>query len=132
MLLSGNIGGAAVTHVFAHHSPQVAFRLLRVLSGLRIHLKRDVGLLSLAQRGPGGSQTPNSDEASSAGTNRWLRFPDFSDVLGTLEKVRCYSLCRRIPSRRAVADQLGWSEKDVKRAYDLVCKRLRGLGGIVW
>ena len=132
VLLMGNTGGDAVTWAFARFAPQTAFRVLRLFSGLRIHLTRDLGAISLACEGNMGVLNRDSEGSGSAGISRWLMFPDFRDVLGTLERVQCHLLCRQIASKREVADRLGWSEDAVRRADDAIRKRLRGLKGLAW
>ena len=132
VLLSGNTGGEAVTFLTARISPLRAFALLRRLSGLTLCLPRDIEAVSLLSCKDRGVFEVESEALASAGTSRWLRFPRFREVLGTVERVQCFFLCRRLGSRKEVADRLGWSEEEVRKVDDTLRKRLRHLKGIAW
>lgn len=132
LLLVNSAGGDVVAFLAARLSPSKTFSVLRHLSNLDVYLPDELDAI----RGlPSDEQkifNTETLELKSAGTSRWLKFPDFKDVLKTVERVQCFFLCRRLSNRKEVADQLGWSEKDVKRVDETMCKRLRSLKGIAW
>lgn len=119
-LLNGN---DAVTYLLARYSPQEAFRRLRLYSGLRLCIPADVG----GERRPGSQKNGGliPGNGLSAGTSRWwLRFPLWRNVVGVLEDVRCYLLCRE-RGVQAAADAVGWSPARTRKTYHRLRKRLR-------
>jgi hypothetical protein len=124
MLTSGTEGDS-VPFLLAQFPLERTFALLRRLSGLTVRLPDDLDALA-------DVFTPKEQVRLTAGTSRCLRFPRFKDVLGIADKVRCYLLCRKFRDCHEVADQLGWTEDEVKRVDDTLSKRFRGVRGLAW
>lgn len=115
-LLSSIPEGSATIAVLSSFSLEKGFELLRRLSGLTILLPQDLDLVPDLARIP-----------ASAGTSRWLKFPRFSYLLDLIQKVRCYSLCKKMRNYKTVSVTMGLTISEVKRAESFVRRKAAGV-----
>jgi hypothetical protein len=100
-------------------SPE-AFRVLRLLSGLRVETPGD-------QEAIGDLIGPQATAVLFDGTVRSLVFPPFRDLLKMTERVQCYLLCKKLGDWKMVAQRMGLKDSEVRRNYKAVADRLKGV-----
>jgi len=104
----------------ARLGPVKAFRALRLLARLTIRVPED---LPAVRRALGGEVA----DALTVGPDSCIEFPRFDEVREAAQRVKCFMMCRRLRDWGAVADAMGWSPDQVRRAYKAVSARAKAL-----